>query len=141
MLTSTVVLLEHLPLSARRQKACNLQPDTIPRLRNFVAQFATACTSILASQDWLQTLPDGGIAFDLPDLIDGNLFVSVTSIDSAILSEQAHIARFDDLANVLSAVCDGSHLNWPKHEESQKATKYPSDENSQRYVHASSVEW
>lgn len=68
------ILLRHLALSQRRLPLISFSNHAEDIVTAFISVFAQTAKSILNDKIWTETMRDGGIDFDLADLVDGRLF-------------------------------------------------------------------
>ena len=104
------VLLSHIPLSGRRMKETETNPDESeyedPYL--FLSDFSLAARSAIDSSDWSQHTDDIGAQCDLADLINERLFLVVLlniqgCENRKCLLPEKIIKEFDFLASIIEA--------------------------------------
>ncbi|KAI9764046.1 MAG: hypothetical protein M1840_008922 [Geoglossum simile] len=71
------VLLNHIPLSARRMRDIQLTEESTLSYREFLDDFAVAAHSEISHPGWAQLFDEREVQCDIVDIVDGRLFKAV----------------------------------------------------------------
>jgi ATP-dependent RNA helicase DDX60 len=104
------VILNHIPLSARRMREIQLSEESSLSYREFLDDFAIAAYSEISHPGWAQLFDKCGVQCDVVDMVDGRVFKAVVFMiqgraDARKLLPEKIVKQFDTLTAYLEKKC------------------------------------
>ena len=109
LLLAHTVLLERLSLSCRRPARTRIDKILDSEASSFIHEFSSIACSILKQDRWARSMEVDNVNCDLADLIDGQLFHSLVSLDKSRVPANELASSFNPLAHAV-CVLSGTHV-------------------------------